>query len=81
MRDFTKEGYYDIVVRFPSKEVAEEFCSQMSDGFGEGFCNFNDSIQREGTTGKNNEDYYSHPPVDTVAPNTPVWMVEELFEL
>lgn len=31
---------YDIIVRFPNKELADEFCGQMSDGFGEGFCDF-----------------------------------------
>lgn len=31
---------HDIIVRFPSKEMADYFCGQMSDGFGEGFCDF-----------------------------------------
>ena len=31
---------YDIIVRFPTKELADEFCGQMSDGFGEGLCDF-----------------------------------------
>lgn len=31
---------YDIVVRFKNKEDADYWCGQMSDGFGEGFCNF-----------------------------------------
>ena len=31
---------FEIIVRFPNKELAEKFCGQMSDGFGEDFCNF-----------------------------------------
>ena len=31
---------YDIIVRFPDKKMADQFCGQMSDGFGEGFCDF-----------------------------------------
>lgn len=36
---------YDIVVRFPTKKLADEFCGQMSDGFGENFCDF--SVREE----------------------------------
>jgi hypothetical protein len=31
---------YQIIVEFPSKKLGEEFCGQMSDGFGEGLCDF-----------------------------------------
>lgn len=48
---------YDIIVRFPSKEMADEFCGQMSDGFGEGFCDFSFWQQKPGTDGKKKEDY------------------------
>lgn len=48
---------YDIIVRFPTKKLADEFCGQMSDGFGEGFCDFSYYRQKEGTTGRKNSDY------------------------
>jgi hypothetical protein len=48
---------HDIVVRFPSKEMADYFCGQMSDGYGEGFCDFISWRQKEGTDGKKSEDY------------------------
>lgn len=31
---------FQIVIEFPTKELADEFCGQMSDGFGEGLCDF-----------------------------------------
>ena len=48
---------YDIIVRFPSKEMADAFCSQMSDGFGEGYCDFSSWLKKEGTNGKNVSDF------------------------
>ena len=48
---------YDIIVRFPSKKLADEFCGQMSDGFGEGLCDFSHHRQTPGTDGKKNSDY------------------------
>ncbi len=48
---------FDIIVRFPTEELAEQFCSQMSDGFGENFCDFNYSHKKEGTDGNKMEDY------------------------
>lgn len=38
---------HDIIVRFPSKEMADYFCGQMSDGFGEGFCDFTKLISED----------------------------------
>lgn len=49
---------YDIIIRFPDKKLADEFCGQMSDGFGEGFCNFSPWQQHPGTDGKKHEDYF-----------------------
>ena len=66
---------YDIIVRFPSKEVADEFMGQMSDGFGEGFCDFSLSKQKEGTDGKKNEHYER-----IVEDGKPVCFVKEIFE-
>ena len=43
---------YDIILRFPDKETANEFAGQMSDRAGEGFCDFSFWRQKEGTTGK-----------------------------
>ena len=48
---------YDIIVRFPSKKLADEFCGQMSDGFGEGFCDFSFWLQKPGTTGRKKSDF------------------------
>ena len=48
---------YDIVVRFPSKAMADKFCGQMSDGFGENFCDFSFHRQKKGTDGKKASDY------------------------
>ena len=48
---------YDIVIRFPDKKLADEFCGQMSDGFGEGLCDFDFWKQREGTKGDKDSDF------------------------
>lgn len=48
---------HDIIVRFPSKEMAEEFCGQMSDGFGEDCCNFSHWRLKEGAAGNKHEDF------------------------
>ena len=48
---------YDIVVRFPTKKMADYFAGQMSDGFGEGFCNFSFWEQIEGTDGTKKEHF------------------------
>lgn len=67
---------YDIIVRFPSKEVADEFCGQMCDGFGEGFCDFNPWRQKPGTTGKEHSDFEK---ITSSAPEgTPVFFVDSL---
>lgn len=52
-----RADYYDIIVRFPSKEVADEFCDQMCDGFGEDFCDFKWHRLKPGCTGKQRNDY------------------------
>lgn len=67
---------YQIVVEFPSKEIADQFCGQMSDGFGEGFCNFSFHRQIPGTDGKKNEHY------ERVKDETgrSVFFVKEIFE-
>lgn len=66
--------YYDIVVRFPSKEMADEFCGQMSDGFGEGFCDF--SYWQE-TIVLGEKSKYEKVEKEGV----PVYFVNEIFEL
>ena len=48
---------YQIIVQFKNKESAEEFCGQMSDGFGENYCNFSHHRQLEGTEGNKPEHY------------------------
>lgn len=48
---------YQIIVEFPSKEIADEFCGQMSDGFGENYCDFSFHKQREGTDGTKREHF------------------------
>lgn len=68
---------YDIVVRFPNKRIADEFCGQMSDGFGEDFVDFKHKKQKEGTTGKNPNDYEE---VFTLV-GTRVYFVDEIFDV
>lgn len=69
---------FDIIVRFKSKEEADEWCSQMSDGFGEGFCNFSFWQQKPGTDGKKREHYEK---VTSAAPEgTPVYFMNGIFE-
>ena len=48
---------FQIVVEFPTKKLAKEFCGQMSDGFGEGFCDFSFHKQIEGTDGSKREHF------------------------
>ena len=66
---------YDIIVRFPNKEVADEFAGQMSDGFGEGFCDFSHHRQKPGTTGKKRGDYE-----EVTEDGKRVYFVDKLFE-
>jgi hypothetical protein len=68
---------YDIVVRFPNKEVADEFCGQMSDGFGEGLCDFSFHKQKEGTDGTENSHYEE---VYDGENGTRVYFVNEVFK-
>lgn len=69
---------YDIIVRFPSKEMADEFCSQMSDGFGEGLCDF--SFWERTPTGKA-IDSFIYKKVTSSAPlGTPVFFVNWIEE-
>ena len=67
---------YDIIIRFPNKELAEEFTGQMSDGFGEGFCDFSVWQQKPGTSGKRNSDF-----VKVKEGDTPVCFVNSIFEI
>lgn len=66
---------YDIIVRFPNKKIADEFCGQMSDGFGEGLCDFSFWRQKPGTTGKKQSDFEK-----VVEDGKPVFFVDEIFE-
>ena len=69
---------YDIIVRFPSKEMADEWCGQMSDGFGEGLCDFSFWEQTPGTKGDKAEHFKK---VTSSAPKTtPVFFVKSLME-
>ena len=69
---------YDIIVRFPSKEMADKWASQMSDGFGEGYCSFSHFQQKPGTDGKKKEDFEK---ITASAPEgTPVFFVNRLFD-
>jgi hypothetical protein len=69
---------YDIIVRFPNKEMADKFCGQMSDGFGEGFCDFSFWQQKPGTDGKKREDFEK---IKSSAPEgTDVYFVKSIFE-
>jgi len=64
---------YDIIVRFPSKKIADEFCGQMSDGFGEGLCHFTPWQQKPGTDGSKNSDF-----IKVIEGKTPVYFVNSL---
>lgn len=66
---------YDIIVRFPTKEVADEFCGQMSDGFGEGLCDFKGSERIPGTDGTKNSHYRR-----VEDKGMPVYFVDRIFE-
>lgn len=69
---------YDIIVRFPNKKLAKEFCSQMTDGFGEGFCDFSAWEKLPGTDGSKHEDWKK---VTGSAPDgTPVFFVNSIFD-
>lgn len=72
----SNEKPYRIVVEFPNKELADKFCGQMSDGFGEGFCDFSFHRQIPGTNGKENSHY------ERVKDETgkDVYFVKEIFE-
>lgn len=70
---------YDIIVRFPSKKVADKFCEQMSDGFGEGFCDFDFWTQLPGTDGTKDEHFVRA--TSSAPKGTPVYNVNHLFEL
>lgn len=48
---------HQIVIEFPTKEMADRFCGQMSDGFGEQFVDFSFYQQIPGTDGKSREHY------------------------
>lgn len=48
---------YDIIIRFPDKELADEFCGQMSDGFGEGLCDFSFWYKKPNTKGSKASDF------------------------
>lgn len=68
---------YDIVVRFPDKKTADEFCGQMSDGAGEGICDFNIWEQLPNTDGSKEKHYRKVK--DELG--RPVCFVNEMFEL
>ena len=72
---------YDIVVRFEDKKTADEFCGQMSDGFGEGFCDFSFWLQKEGTNGKHKDDFVKVVTKENEVPaGTEVYFVKSIFE-
>lgn len=70
---------YDIIVRFPDKETADAFAAEMSDGAGEGLCDFTSWHQKPGTDGKKHEDF-EH--ITSSAPEgTPVYFVNSILSL
>ena len=48
---------YRIVIEFPTKKLADEWCGQMSDGFGENLCDFSFHRQKPNTTGTKESDF------------------------
>lgn len=69
---------YDIIVRFKSQAEADRWCGQMSDGAGEGFCNFSFLGQKPGTDGKKREDF--EKVTDSAPAGTPVYFMNGLFD-
>ena len=67
---------FDIIVRFESEKVADEWCGQMSDGFGEGYCDFSFWRQKPGTDGKKKEDFEK-----VVEGGKPVYFMNRLFDI
>jgi hypothetical protein len=66
---------YDIIVRFPSKKLAQEFTGQMSDGVGESFCDFSYWQKLPNTDGTKASDF-----VKVTEGETPVFFVNSIFE-
>jgi hypothetical protein len=66
---------YDIIVRFPSKEIADEFCDQMCDGFGEGLCDFTPWKRKAGTDGTKLSDFSRVKEGDRE-----VWFMNRIFD-
>ncbi len=73
-----KKDHYDIIVRFPTKKLADKFCGQMSDGFGEGLCDFSFHRQIPGTDGTKNSHY--ERVTDSAPKGTEVYFVKSIFE-
>ncbi len=46
-----------IVIEFKSEKLKDEFCGQMSDGFGENFCDFSFHKQLPDTDGTKAEHF------------------------
>lgn len=66
---------YDIIIRFPNKKTADRFAGQMSDGFGESFCDFSFWQQLPGTDGTDSSHF-----VKVTEGKTPVYFVNSIFE-
>lgn len=67
---------HQIVIEFPSKKLMKEFCAQMSDGWGEGFCDFSFYRQIEGTDGTKREHFFRV----TDESGRDVYFVDDVFE-
>jgi len=48
---------YQIIIEFPNKKIADEWCGQMSDGFGEDYCDFSHWYQLPNTDDKSKNHY------------------------
>lgn len=71
---------YDIIVRFPDKDTAEEFTAQMCDGWGEGFCNFTPWRLKPEAEGKAKKERGDFEQVTDSAPKgTEVYFVKDVF--
>jgi hypothetical protein len=69
---------YQIIVRFPDKATADAWCGQMTDGAGEGFCEFTGHRQKPGTKGNKESDF--ERVTDSAPKGTPVFFMHRLFE-
>ena len=69
---------YDIIIRFPNKKLADHWTAQMSDGFGEEFCDLSPFEQIKGTDGSKPEHYVKNLVTDANGNTTNVYFINHV---